>query len=654
MIETVASSDFETVETLRNLKIEVVASGLDGPRKLSFGSDGALYIAEAGRGGTGASIPSPSIPGAVLSYGATGAIIRIQDGVVERVVTGLPSLALPDGGDATGVNDVAFDAAGNAYALLGFASNPANRDSIVQVPDFAQLIAIDNFDGGSSWTRLIDFGAYELNNNPDGQDINTNPYDLLIQDNTVYVIDAGGNNLLSQRAFSNQLELETVFPSRSAIDPFTGQTVVQQSVPTAIKVGSDGAFYVGELTGYPLQAGAAQVYRLNAAGQLEIYASGFTNIVDLAFDQAGGLYVLEYDADGLLTGSDAGALVYLSPDGKTRTTVTNALLNPTGLEIGSDGDIYISNKGFVAGQGEVLRLSQAEPFNPCPIYDQVKRYTTTIAADGDQADVYYPILPNATADQLPIALLLQGALIDKADYSNYAQEVASYGFVVVIPNNERSITAPNGQTVTGLLADQQQVNDVLAQMKLEDTDAHSPIFEIVDTSKLGLLGHSFGGFAGLAAIQNINSPLVSSGNYTRPPELKAGIFYGTNFQTAENSGVFPPIDNQGIPVGLIAGTLDGVSDLGETASTYVKIQDPSKALITVEGTNHYGITNQDSDRDPSRPTLDQATANGAIGRWSGLFLRSQLLGDQGAFNYVYKTGGDLDPTVNVTSILPKS
>jgi dienelactone hydrolase len=286
-------------------------------------------------------------------------------------------------------------------------------------------------------------------------------------------------------------------------------------------------------------------------------------------------------------------------------------------------------------------------------YDQVRHYTTTIAADGDQADIYYPILPDATEDQLPIALLLQGALIDKADYSNYAQEVASYGFVVVVPNNERTVTAPTGQTVTGLLADQQQVNDVLDQMKLEDADSNSPIFEIVDTSKLGLLGHSFGGFAGLAAIQNINNPLVSSGDYTRPPELKAGIFYGTNFQTAENSGVFPAIDNQDIPVGLIVGTLDGVSDLGEVASTYVKIQDPLKTLITVEGANHYGITNQDSDRDPSRPMLDQATANGTIGQWSGLFLRSQLLGDQGAFNYVYKIGGDLDPIVNVTSVLTK-
>jgi dienelactone hydrolase len=646
----------QTVETPQLSQIEVVASGLDSPRKLSFGPDGALYVAEAGRGGTGASIPSPSQPGAFLSYGATGAITRIQDGVAQRVVTGLPSLALPDESDAAGVNDIEFDSDGNAYAVVGLASNPANRDDLLQVPDFSQLIAIDNFDGGASWTRLTDFGAYEQTNNPDGQDVITNLYDLLIKDNKAYVLDAGANDLLSQRAFGGKPTLETVFPSRTMTEPLTGQAIVQQPVPTSVAVGPDDTLYVGELSGFPFQEGAAQVYRINAEGEAEVYADGFTHISDLAFDDAGGLYVLEYDADGLLNGSDAGALIYLSPDGKTRTTIADdQLTNPTGLEIGADGDIYVSNKGYVAGQGEVVRLSleQDTTFSPEPIFNQVKHYTTKIAADGDPADVYYPAVSTSTADQLPIALMLQGALVDKADYSNYAEEVASYGFVVVVPNTERTLTAPDGQTVTGLFSEQGQVNDVLDQMKVEDADPASPIFEIADTETLGLLGHSFGGAVGLGATQEeICIPGICSEDYTIPPELQAGIFYGTNFRDQQTEE-FLQINNEDIPVGLIAGTLDSVTTFGEVASTYDQIQDSPKALIAIEGTNHYGITNADNlTREPNRPTLDQATATDAIGSWSGLFLRSHLLNDQDAFDYVYNTGGDLDPNVSVISQTP--
>jgi hypothetical protein len=131
----------EPVKTPQISQIEVLASDLDSPRKLSFGPDGAVYVAEAGRGGTGASIPSPSQPDASLFYGATGAITRIQNGNVERVVTGLPSVALPDGSDASGVNDIEFDAYGNAgVAELRY-------DKWVQgmfwLPDLPRLSAIE-------------------------------------------------------------------------------------------------------------------------------------------------------------------------------------------------------------------------------------------------------------------------------------------------------------------------------------------------------------------------------------------------------------------------------------------------------------------------------------------------------------------------------
>ncbi len=305
---------------------------------------------------------------------------------------------------------------------------------------------------------------------------------------------------------------------------------------------------------------------------------------------------------------------------------------------------------FIAGIP--VPRATAATFSPAPLFQEANTYNTTIAANGDAADVYFPVLSdsNTSTQKFPIALLLQGALVDKADYSNFARTVASYGFVVVVPNHIRTAIGPMGQPVTGFLPEQQQVNDVLAHMVMENSNPSSPVDGIVDTNKLGLLGHSFGGFVGLAAIQDICYPFVCSGSFNQPPEVMAGIFYGTNFRNPPEVGAFPPIDNKGIPTALIAGSRDGVAELTEAEETYKQIQDPSKALVTVGGANHYGITNEDNPiRDRSRPTLDQAVATETIARWSALFLRAHVLDDAGAFDYVYTTGDALDKNVNVIS-----
>ncbi|MEP0915051.1 hypothetical protein NDI45_29740 [Leptolyngbya sp. GB1-A1] len=308
------------------------------------------------------------------------------------------------------------------------------------------------------------------------------------------------------------------------------------------------------------------------------------------------------------------------------------------------------------GRSGIFRADEDNHF-PLPLTQEpfslnIKRFTTTIVPDGDQADIYYPQLPRFLRNtvELPIALMLQGALVDKSDYSNFASQVASYGFVVVVPNNERTLIGPGGQPFTGLFPEQEQVNQVLEQMRVEDQNPSSPIFKIVDTDKLGLLGHSFGGGAGLGATQEeFCLPGICSGNYTRPPELKAGVFYGTNFRN-QQTGEFLPIDNDDIPIGLIVGSLDSVALPAASQATYDQILNPPKALITVAGANHYGITNEDNPlREPNRPTLDQATATETIARWSGLFLRASMLGNQQVFDALFKVGDALDPNVSIIS-----
>ncbi len=304
----------------------------------------------------------------------------------------------------------------------------------------------------------------------------------------------------------------------------------------------------------------------------------------------------------------------------------------------------------------VERSAVGATFNPAPLFESAVSYSTNIPrTDGgvDSTDIYYPVLSSTQTQQnsLPIALLLQGALVDKSDYSTFANTVARYGFVVVVPNHLRTAISPTG-AVTGLIAEQQQVNDVLTYIQSEKSTPSSPIANSLDPSTLVLLGHSFGGAVGIAAIQGQCFPTLCTGNFTRPKELKAGVFYGTNFRIGQSSGGLPIIDNDGIPIALVQGNRDGVANPANAQETYAGIQDPSKAFITIPGANHYGITNEDNlIRETVRPTINQDVAIETIARWSALFLRGTALNDKNALDYVFNTGDALDQNVSVESVV---
>jgi sugar lactone lactonase YvrE len=88
-----------------------------------------------------------------------------------------------------------------------------------------------------------------------------------------------------------------------------------------------------------------------------VVASGFTNIIDIAFDRRGNLYVLEIATNGLLSGDLAGALYRVSRrSGEKKLVVSDGLVAPGGLAISRWGDIFISNKSVAIGEGEVVRL----------------------------------------------------------------------------------------------------------------------------------------------------------------------------------------------------------------------------------------------------------------------------------------------------------
>ena len=263
---------------------------------------------------------------------------------------------------------------------------------------------------------------------------------------------------------------------------------------------------------------------------------------------------------------------------------------------------------------------------------EVNSYETTITTNGDSADIYYPISETNDCQVFPLALLLQGALVDKSDYSEYASTVASYGFTLVVPNHFNDNFTPPGFP-EGFYAEQQQVNEVLDYIKSENINHDSPIYQQVDTERMVLLGHSYGGIVGINAIEGNSTFPSSNGEYTRPEELIGGVFYGSDYDQLSSFIGQPemqPIDNNDIPVGLIGGTLDGLVPIDGIKETYNQLEDGPKSFITISGANHYSITNTNSPfpvPDPNISTLDQEQSVEFIARNSAIFLQNNVLRD---------------------------
>lgn len=296
-------------------------------------------------------------------------------------------------------------------------------------------------------------------------------------------------------------------------------------------------------------------------------------------------------------------------------------------------------------------------YSDAPLFDNVDSYITTISANNDSADIYFPkpTLLNSHTDaySFPIALLLQGVNVDKSNYSKFATLVASYGFIVVVPNHERSVPELN---LTGLFPETSQIEAVQAQMKAENSNPASPIAGIVNTQKLALLGHSWGGAVGLSALANLCLPILCDGGYSRPNEVVAGVIFGASLRYPTTQE-FISINNSGIPIALLQGNIDSIALFERAEKTYNNIQTPPKILINVSGVNHYCITNTNNPNgaapDNNTPTLDQNVAVETVARWSGLFLRASVLNDKDAINYIYSQGDELDENVSAQSQLPE-
>ena len=342
---------------------KVVAKGLDNPRGLAIGPNGALYVAEAGKGGTGPC--GQSAEGGQACYGKSGAVTRLKDGAQRRLIKGLPSYAGKDGFAATGPSDVSVLGRADSLKLFvtvgGFVTEDGGPRAVSGDDRFSSLLRAK----GGEVNRVADLLAYEKKNNPDGQQIDSNPYSMVASKGERVVADAGANDLLKVKR--GEISTLAVFPDREVEGP-GGETVRMDPVPDALAKASGLGYFVGELTGFPFPVRGARVYLVvpdigpvPGIGPV-VYARGFTNIIDVAVGPKGGLYVLEIAKKGLLQafspgGDFTGRLVHLSPNGERKVVASKGLVAPTSVAVGPKGAVYVSNFGIFPGKGEVVRIS---------------------------------------------------------------------------------------------------------------------------------------------------------------------------------------------------------------------------------------------------------------------------------------------------------
>jgi hypothetical protein len=279
-----------------------------------------------------------------------------------------------------GVTDVAPVGRGNMFAITGGQADTASK-----------LFRVSR--GGLR--ELADLAAFEANVNPDGDTIESNPFDVAaLSGGKVLVADAAGNDLLIVDQ-QGHVDWVATFPSQlvstanakhlvecpTPPEEFKfvcelPETILTQAVATSVAIGPDGAYYVGELKGFPGPTGASRVWRIEA-GTLHaecgdnpactVVADGFTSIIDLAFGPDGTLYVVEIDEASFfavqlelfsgISGRIVGGTVNACDSSTwTCTEVATKLRIPTAAAVDRNGTVYVVINALVPGEALVISL----------------------------------------------------------------------------------------------------------------------------------------------------------------------------------------------------------------------------------------------------------------------------------------------------------
>ena len=274
------------------------------------------------------------------------------------------------------------DAGGFAPAL----SQPNNRKAHILTGQGEPGTAANTL---YEWSRstgdivpVADIAAYQADDpDPDDQEENpteSNPFGVAsLDDGTVLVADAAGNDLLRVWPDGDIVTVARLKPRVVLVPeelegiegmPPPGTPINAEAVATSVTVGADGAYYVGELRGFPATPGTSEVWRIEAGsedavcdpenpdeGDCTLYADGVTSIVGLGAAPTGEIYVVELVKQSWLQfelgiAAPTGSLYSIPPGGGEPDEIAPSRLTlPGGVSVSKRGKIFVAGPVFEDG-----------------------------------------------------------------------------------------------------------------------------------------------------------------------------------------------------------------------------------------------------------------------------------------------------------------
>ncbi len=237
---------------------------------------------------------------------------------------------------------------------------------------------------------LAGLGRFERIVNPDGGEVDSNPFDVTaLGTRRALIADAGANAVLvanlrggvdwvatlpEELAPTDNAKTLAGCPDGPAEICELPDEIPAQPVATSVAIGPDGAYYVTELKGFPAPLGMSRIWRIEPGTRHEhcdadavgspctVVADGFTSIVDLTFGSDGTAYVVELDeaswfAVEVVPDAMAGGTVdTCDPTTWVCTEAATALTMPMATAE-NDAGVFVVVSALIPGETAVVPLA---------------------------------------------------------------------------------------------------------------------------------------------------------------------------------------------------------------------------------------------------------------------------------------------------------